>query len=146
LQPAKCAKTPYLQQGKAKSFFHQWHKLTKQGYQHPNPRRQILDNLKAIILQAIREGTDVCVAMDSNEALDTKNQHFQEWIAECGLISVHKSMYNKEYYKANKIPTTHQNSTSKIDHMLCTPAYSGAPLELQSNHYMMASSPTIGHW
>jgi hypothetical protein len=61
------------------------------------------------------------LAIDSNEALDTKNQHFQEWIAECSLISMHESMYNEEYYKANNIPTTHQSGTSKIDHVFCTP-------------------------
>jgi hypothetical protein len=64
--------------------------------------------------------------MDSNEAFDSKNQHFQEWIAECGLISVHENMYDKEYYKVNKIPTTQQNGTSKIDHVFCTPRLFGS--------------------
>jgi hypothetical protein len=81
----------------------------------------MLDDLKMVILKAISKGTDVCVAMDANEALDTKNQHFHEWIAECCLISIHENVYNEEYYEANKIPTTHQNSTSKIDHVFCTP-------------------------
>jgi hypothetical protein len=69
--------------------------------------------------------TDVCVAIDANEALDTKNQHFQEWIAECGLISAHENLNDEEYYKNHKIPTTHQHSTTKIDHVLCTPRLFG---------------------
>jgi hypothetical protein len=86
----------------------------------------MLDDLKTVILKAIGEGTDVCVAMDANEPLDTKNQHFHEWIAECGLISVHENLYNREYYERNKIPTTHQNGTSKIDHVFCTPCLFGS--------------------
>jgi hypothetical protein len=112
--------------GENTSFFHQWHELTKKGYRHPNPRRQILDDLKTIILRAIGEGTDVCMAMDSNEAFNSKNQHFQEWIAECSLLSVHENMYDEEYYEVNKIPTTHQNGTSKIDHVFCTPRLFGS--------------------
>jgi hypothetical protein len=98
--------------GENTSYFHQWHKLTKQGHRHPNPRRQMLDDLKTVILKAIGKGTDVCMAMDANKPLDTKNQHFHEWIAECSLISVHENVYDEEYYEQNKIPTTHQNGTS----------------------------------
>jgi hypothetical protein len=79
----------------------------------------------SIILLAISEGTDVCVAIDANESLDTSNQHFQEWIAECGLISAHENFYDEEYYDNNKIPTTCQNSSTKINHVFCTPRLFG---------------------
>jgi hypothetical protein len=104
-----------------------------------------LDNFKTVILQAIGEGTDICVAMDSNKALDTKNQHFQEWIAECSLISMHASMYDEEYYKANKIPTTHRAAPAKLTTSFVLPICLGASLEWQSNHYMTVFSLTIGH-
>jgi hypothetical protein len=58
--------------GENTSFFHQWHALTK-----CRQRGQILDDLKAVILWAISKGSDICVAMDANKALDTKKQHFQ---------------------------------------------------------------------
>jgi hypothetical protein len=45
--------------------------------------------------------------MDANKALDTTNQLFHEWIAECRLISVHKNHYDKEYYETNPVPTTY---------------------------------------
>jgi hypothetical protein len=86
----------------------------------------MLDDLKMVILKAISKGTDVCVAMDVNEALDTKNQHFHELMAECGQISIHENVYDEEYYETNKIPTTHQNGTSKIDHNFCTPHLFGS--------------------
>jgi hypothetical protein len=86
----------------------------------------MLDNLKTVILKAISKDTDVCLAVDANEALDTKNQHFHEWIVECSLISVHENLYDGEYYETNKIPTTHQNGTSKIDHVFCTPHLFGS--------------------
>jgi hypothetical protein len=38
----------------------------------------------------------------------------------------HESMYDEEYYEANKIPTTHQSGTSKIDHVFCTPRLFGS--------------------
>jgi hypothetical protein len=81
----------------------------------------MLDDLNTLIFKAISKGTDVCVAMDANEALDTKNQHFHEWIAEYSHISVHKNVCDEEYYEMNKLPTAHQNGTSKIDHIFCTP-------------------------
>jgi hypothetical protein len=65
------------------------------------------------------------MAIDANESLDTSNQHFQEWIAECRLISAHENFYDEEYYDNNKIPTTHQNGSTKIDHVFCTPRLFG---------------------
>jgi hypothetical protein len=95
--------------GEGMSFFHQWHKLTRLGHKHPNPRRQILNDLKTIVLQAISEGTDVCITMDANESMDLNNQLFHEWIAECGLVSIHENLYNKDYYKQHPIPSTYQH-------------------------------------
>jgi hypothetical protein len=114
-----------LQQQGTTSFFDQWHKLTKLRHQHPNPRRQVLNNIKTIPLQAISEGTDVCISIDANKALDTNNQLFQEWIAECGLVSVHENLYNKDYDINNPIPTTFQHGGKKIDHVFCTPRLFG---------------------
>jgi hypothetical protein len=94
--------------GENTSFYHQWHSLLQSGHHHPNPWRQILDNLKSIILNAISEETDVCMAINANKSLDTSNQPFQEWIVECSLISAHENLYDEEYYDTNKIPTTHQ--------------------------------------
>jgi hypothetical protein len=75
------------------------------------------------VLQAISKGTDVCAAMDANEVLDTTNQLFHKWITKCGLISVHENLHDKEYYKANPMPTTYQHGGKKIDHVFCTPNY-----------------------
>jgi hypothetical protein len=59
--------------GEGTSFFHQWHKLTKLRHKHPNPRRQIFHGIKTITLQAITKGTDACITIDTNKALDTNN-------------------------------------------------------------------------
>jgi hypothetical protein len=58
--------------------------------------------------------------MDANEALDTSNQLFHEWIAKCGLVSIHENLYNRDYYKANPILTTYQHGGKTIDHVFCT--------------------------
>jgi hypothetical protein len=111
--------------GETTSFFHQWHELTKLGHQHPNPRRQILNDIRNLVLKAIGEGTDVCIAMDANEDLETKTQLFHKWIAECRLVSVHENLYDEEYYKTHPVPTTYQYGAKKIDHVFCTPRLIG---------------------
>jgi hypothetical protein len=111
--------------GEGTSFFHQWHELTKLGHRHPNPRRQVLNDIKTIALQAISKGTNMCTSIDANEALDTNNQLFHKWIAECGLVSVHENLYNEEYYNNNPIPATYQHGRKKIDHVSCTPRLFG---------------------
>jgi hypothetical protein len=111
--------------GETTSFFHQWHKLTKLGHQHPYPRQQILNDIQDIVLKAIDKGTDVCTAMDANEDLETTNQLFHKWIAKCGLVSIHENLYAKENYKTNPVPTTYQYGAKKIDHVFCTPRLFG---------------------
>jgi hypothetical protein len=64
---------------------------------------------------------DVCIAIDANKALETNNQLFHEWIAECRLVSVHENLYDKEYYEAHPIPSTYQYREKKLDHVFCTP-------------------------
>jgi hypothetical protein len=111
--------------GESTLLFHQWHELTKSRHKHPNPRRQILNNIKSIVLQAIGEGTDVCITIDTNKELETNNQLFHEWIAECRLVSIHENLYNEDYYKAHPIPSTYQYGEKKIDHVFCTPQLFG---------------------
>jgi hypothetical protein len=108
---------------------------------HPNPPQQILDNLKSIILMQ----SDVCMAIDANESLYTSNQHFQEWIVECSLISLHENLYDKEYYDTNKIPTTHQYGSTKIDHVFCTPRLFGCVTRVGIEPYTTKHSPTTVH-
>jgi hypothetical protein len=63
--------------------------------------------------------------LTQNKALDTNNQLFQEWIAECGLVGIHENLYDKDYYINNPIPTTFQHGGKKIDHVFCTPRLFG---------------------
>jgi hypothetical protein len=107
--------------GEGTSFFHQWHKITRLGHKHLNPRRQILNDLWTIVLQAIGKGTDVCITINANESIDLNNQLFHEWIAECGLVSVHENLYDEDYYEQHPIPSTYQHGGKKINHVFCTP-------------------------
>jgi hypothetical protein len=100
--------------GEGTSFFHQWHELTRLGHKHLNPRRQILNDLQTIVLQAISEGTDVCITIDANESMDSNNQLFHEWIAECSLVSVHENLYDEDYYEQHPIPSTYQHGGKSI--------------------------------
>jgi hypothetical protein len=103
------------------SFFHQWHSLLQDGHEYPNPRRQILLDLKELVLTRIGQWYDVCISMDANKELDSRNHQFLEWTDQCGLISVHEHFFDAEYYDANPIPSTYDRGPNKIDFVLCTP-------------------------
>jgi hypothetical protein len=107
--------------GETTSYYHQWHNLLCQGYEHPNPRKQVLIDLKVKILSAIGQGIDVCVSIDANEELNSRNHQFSDWIEECGLISVHENFFDVDYYDTNAIPSTYGRGDNKIDYVLCTP-------------------------
>lgn len=107
--------------GESTSYFHQWHSVLRDGHDNPNPWKQVLDDLKTTILQAIGNGYDVCVSMDANEGLHDRNQQLLEWIDQCGLISVHEAFFDADYYDMHPVPSTYNRGTTKIDHVLCTP-------------------------
>jgi hypothetical protein len=107
--------------GEKTSFYHQWHNLLQQGHEYPNPRKQILLDLKELVLTSIGRGYDVCISMDANEELDSRNHQFSEWAEQCGLISVHEEFYDINYYDSNPIPSTFERGENKIDYILCTP-------------------------
>jgi hypothetical protein len=87
----RVCKEAIMTAGEGTSFFHQWHELTKLGHKHPNPSRQILNDLKIITLQSISKETDECKTINANKSMDTNDQLFHEWIAVCGLFSIHKN-------------------------------------------------------
>jgi hypothetical protein len=107
--------------GETTSFFHQWHNLLQDGHETPNPRRQVLLDLKEIILTRIGQGYDVCVSMDANEELNSRNNQLTEWMEQCGLLSVHENFFDTEYYDTCPIPSTYDRGPKKIDYVLCTP-------------------------
>jgi exonuclease III len=61
----------------------------------------------------------------TNRLMDTSNQLFHEWITDCRLVSIHKNLYDEDYYKTNQIPTTYQHGGKTIDHVFCTPQLFG---------------------
>jgi hypothetical protein len=107
--------------GDTTSFFHQWHSLLQDGHDIPNPRKQVLINLKEIVLAKIGQGYDVCISMDANEELDSRNNQLTEWIEQCGLVSAHEEFYDAEYYNSHPVPSTYDRGPNKIDYVLCTP-------------------------
>jgi hypothetical protein len=107
--------------GEKTSFFHQWHSLLQDGHEFPNPRKQVLLDLKDLILTKIGQGYDVCISMDANEELNSRNNQLSEWMEQCGLFSAHEHFYDAEYYDSNPIPSTYDRGTNKIDFVMCTP-------------------------
>jgi hypothetical protein len=105
-------------------FFHQWHSLLQDGHKTPNPRKQVLLNLKELILGKIGQGYNVCIvciSMDANEELDSRNNQLLDWIEQCGLVSAHEHFYDAEYYDRHPVPSTYDRGPNKIDFVLCTP-------------------------
>jgi hypothetical protein len=107
--------------GDTTSFFHQCHSLLQDGHETPNPRKQVLLDLKELGLTKIGQGYNVCIAMDANEELDSRSNQLSEWMEQCGLVSLHKQFYDAEYYDSNPVPSTCDRGPNKIDFILCTP-------------------------
>jgi hypothetical protein len=107
--------------GETTSFFHQWHSLLQDGHEIPNPRKQVLLDLKDFILTKIGQGYDVCISMDANEELNSRNNQLSDWMEQCGLISAHEHFYDAEYYDSNPVPSTFDRGPNKIDFVMCTP-------------------------
>jgi hypothetical protein len=103
------------------SFFQQWHHLRINGHAIPNPRQQILEDLKTFIHESIKEGCDVCLAMDANEDSDSQHQKLNNFAGECGLVNAHELFFDEDYYEDHPLPAMFMSGTKKIDHMFCTP-------------------------
>jgi hypothetical protein len=107
--------------GTQTSHFQQWHHLRTEGHQNPNPRKQILEDLKTFIHECIKEGCDVCLAMDANEDTDSRHQKINTFAGECGLVNAHELFFDDDFYDDNPLPATCNKGSKKIDHMFCTP-------------------------
>jgi hypothetical protein len=107
--------------GETTFFFNQWHNLLQNGHETPNLRRQVLLDLKDLILTRIGQGYNVCISTDANKEINSRNHQLSEWMEQCGLLSVHEQFVDAEYYDAHPIPSTYNQGPNKIDYVLCTP-------------------------
>jgi hypothetical protein len=98
--------------GPTTSAMQQWRKLRAQGIEHPNPRQQMLDDLKAFIQPHVNDGHEVIVMLDANSS--TQETNFAQFIDDSGL---HDLMAT---YLPDVHPPTYQCGTTKIDHILGT--------------------------
>ena len=107
--------------GPATSFFQQYHDIRSGGDDNPNPRKRILQDLRSFI-DALRKEPEheVFISLDANEGLGNRSQ-IQEFFEETGLLSVHETYFDDEYYDTNPIPATYSRGTTKISFMAGTP-------------------------
>lgn len=107
--------------GDLTSYFQQWHTLKQRGVKNPQPRKQILRDLQSLILEFIFNGYDVCLGIDANAGLDDNRQQLRFFAEDCGLIDIHESIFDDDFYMENKVPATFNRGNKKIDFILCTP-------------------------
>jgi hypothetical protein len=69
----------------------------------------------------IGQGYDVCISMDTNEEINSRNNQLLEWMEQCGLLSIHENFFDADYYDTSPIPSTYDRGPNKIDYVLCTP-------------------------
>ena len=86
-----------------------WRKLRAQGLENPNPRQQMLDDLKAFIQPHVNDGHEVIIMIDANST--THDANFEEFIEDSGL---HDLMNN---YLPDDHPPTYRRGQNKIDHI-----------------------------
>jgi hypothetical protein len=89
--------------------------MRKNGVQTPNPRRQILDDLKKKIMECISCEKEVILCMDANEDSVGRKSEIGKLMRELGLIDLHVYRHGSE-----KLPETYNRGKSKIDFMLGT--------------------------
>ena len=70
------------------SFLREYEYLRTQQNSKPNPRRQFLTDLQALVLQLQNAGHATIVMLDANSTL-TSDTHFSDFIALCGLNDLH---------------------------------------------------------
>ena len=95
--------------GPTTSAMQQWRKLRAQGLENPNPRQQMLDDLKAFIQPHVNDGHEVIIMIDANST--THDANFEEFIEDSGL---HDLMNN---YLPDDHPPTYRRGQNKIDHI-----------------------------
>jgi len=63
--------------------------LQQQGIKTPNPKKQFVTDLIALIKTWIHDGKDILLGMDANEDVDNLGSHITRLFTETGLIDLH---------------------------------------------------------
>ena len=104
--------------GEFTSFRQQWLDLRQRGHENPNPRQQFLRDLQVVILDFTLQGYDICLGTDANEELDDPKFHLQTFASACGLISIHESIFDDDYYGEHGLPNSRENRKLTIFYVL----------------------------
>jgi len=89
--------------------------LQQQGIKTPNPKKQFVTNLIALIKTWIHAGKDILLGMDANEDVDNPHSHITQLFTETRLIDLH----NHRHPTLRK-PATHNHGSAPIDIMAGT--------------------------
>jgi hypothetical protein len=98
--------------GPTTSYMQQWRRLRANGTNNPNPRQQILDDLKAFLQPHKEAGNEIIITIDANAAIDTAPiDTFMEDLELWDLMAD---------YLPTPAPTTYQRGQTKLDHIIGT--------------------------
>lgn len=102
------------------AFQQQYTSLQKAGVMHPNPRKQILDDMTTLITQKRAEGLRPILMMDANgDYRNGKDTELRDFITTNNLCD--------PFYDKFKIsPPTYVYGSKRIDYILIDPALSGS--------------------
>lgn len=95
--------------GPSKVYMQQWQLLRQKNIINPDPRQQLLVDLKTRINQLKDAEHEIIVMMDANEDCETANS-FTDWICEIELIDIYKMRHGLEHE-----PETQQSGSKRID-------------------------------
>ena len=98
-------------------WLQEYNSLLQRGHKDPNPRKQILQDLKSDILQTKTDKShQVIVCIDANESTRKKNSNIQQFMEDTGLVDCHQ--HNHPHL--NETPT-HAEGSSQIDYCFVSP-------------------------
>jgi hypothetical protein len=90
----------------------QWRKLWEKGIQHPNPKKQLLEDLQMFLAPYAAAHTEILIMIDANDPIkSTAMDSFMDDLNLCDLMST---------FLPDRPPTTYQRGRNKIDHILGT--------------------------
>jgi hypothetical protein len=87
----------------------QWRSLRARGIKHPNPRRQMLDDLHTFIQPKVAAGHEILVTIDANSAPDDST--ITDFLDTTALFDLHSD------FLPDHPPATYQRGRHKIDHI-----------------------------
>jgi hypothetical protein len=115
-----------LSAGPTMAYRQQHNILRLQNIDNPDPRNQLLLDLRAFIRPLVQQGHAIIIILDANENINSRHSRLEAFRQDLDFVDLHT--YRHGYADE---PETHQHNTSgqRIDYILATPSVAACLLQ-----------------